>query len=140
MSVDGELIDRLKPVQNLSRLLVFKLGGTAKLPEMPALAKLPLDPPASRASADVIAAGAKHYARYCAVCHAPAAVGSSVLPDLRRSATLAEKSAWLAVVNDGLLKDNGMASFAGSLTPEQMDAIRQYVIFRANQDKDAGVK
>ena len=31
-------------------------------------------------------------------------------------------------------------SFAGSLTREQMDAVREYVIFRANQDKAAGVK
>ena len=140
LSVDGELIDRLKPVQNVSRLLVFKLGGKAKLPEMPALAKLPLDPPPSRAKAEVIAAGGKHYARYCAVCHAPAAVGSTVLPDLRRSSTLADKAAFLAVVNDGLLKDNGMASFAGSLTKDQMDAVREYIIFRANQDKAGGVK
>ena len=88
----------------------------------------------------MIAAGGKHYARYCAVCHAPAAVGSTVLPDLRRSSTLADKNAFLAVVHDGLLKDNGMASFAGSLTREQMDAIREYVIFRANQDKGGGVK
>ena len=28
-----------------------------------------------------------------------------------------------------------MASFAQSLTKEQIDAIRAYIIFRANQDK-----
>jgi mono/diheme cytochrome c family protein len=102
---------------------------------MPELASLPLDPPPSRASAEVIAAGGKSYARYCAVCHAPAAVGSTVLPDLRRSGTLQNKAAWQAVVQDGILNDNGMASFADSLTPEQSDAIREYVIARANEDK-----
>jgi alcohol dehydrogenase (cytochrome c)/quinohemoprotein ethanol dehydrogenase len=140
LSVDGDVIDRLKPVQNVSRLLVFKLGATGTLPERPALARLPLDPPPSRASAATVAEGAKHYARYCAVCHAPGAVGSTVLPDLRRSGTLGDRGAWLAVVNDGILKDSGMASFAGSLSREQMDAVREYVIARANQDKAAGIR
>ncbi|QYU69987.1 c-type cytochrome [Leptolyngbya sp. 15MV] len=140
ISVDGDIIDRLKPVQNVSRLLVFKLGATGTLPERPVLARLPLDPPPSRASAATVAEGAKHYARYCAVCHAPGAVGSTVLPDLRRSGTLGDRGAWHAVVGEGILKDNGMASFAGSLSREQMDAVREYVIFRANQDKAAGIR
>ncbi len=140
LSVDGEIIDRLEPVRNVSRLLVFKLGATGELPAAPELAEIPLDPPPSRASAETIAAGGRHYARYCAVCHAPAAVGSTVLPDLRRSGALQNRDAWLAVVHDGILSANGMASFAGSLTKEEMDAIREYVIFRANQDKDGGVK
>jgi PQQ-dependent dehydrogenase (methanol/ethanol family) len=135
ITVDGSLLNDLAPVRNVSRLLVFKLGGEAELPAEAPLASLPLDPPPSRASAEVIAAGGKSYARYCAVCHAPAAVGSTVLPDLRRSGTLQNKAAWQAVVQDGILNDNGMASFADSLTPEQSDAIREYVIARANEDK-----
>ena len=97
--------------------------------------RLPLDPPPSRASAATIAEGGKHYARYCAVCHAPAAVGSTVLPDLRRSGTLSNKDAFLAVVHDGVLTQNGMASFAASLSKEEIDAIRAYIVFRANQDR-----
>ena len=135
LSADGGLINDLAPVQNISRLLVFKLGGAAQLPAKPELAQLPLDPPPSRAGETRIEAGRKAYARYCAVCHAPGAVGSTVLPDLRRSATLGDEKAWMAVVHDGILKDNGMASFAGSLSRERIDAIREYVIFRANQDK-----
>ncbi|MXP30658.1 PQQ-dependent dehydrogenase, methanol/ethanol family [Erythrobacter jejuensis] len=135
ITADGELVNDAKPVQNISRLLVFKIGGTAELPEQPELARLPLDPPPSRASAEVIALGKQKYARYCAVCHAPAAVGSTVLPDLRRSATIANASAFTAVVHDGILKDNGMASFAGSLSKEEIDAIREYIIKRANEDK-----
>lgn len=135
LSADGGLIRDLAPVQNVSRLLVFKLGGTAKLPPERELAALPLDPPPSRADPATIETGRKAYARYCAVCHAPGAVGSTVLPDLRRSATLADERAWMAVVEGGLLEDNGMASFAGSLSGEQIDAIRAYVIARANADK-----
>lgn len=140
ITADGDLVNSQGPVRNVSRLLVFKLGATGKLPAPKALSEIPLDPPPSRADAATIAAGGKHYARYCAVCHAPAAVGSTVLPDLRRSGTLQARDAFLAVVHDGMLKDNGMVSFKGSLTKDEMDAIREYIIFRANQDKAAGVK
>ncbi|MHA6332650.1 PQQ-dependent dehydrogenase, methanol/ethanol family [Qipengyuania sp. CAU 1752] len=135
ITADGELINDQGPVQNISRLLVFKLGADGALPEKPELARLPLDPPPSRASEETIALGKAKYARYCAVCHAPAAVGSTVLPDLRRSATLANKQAFMAVVHQGILKDRGMVSFAGSLSEKEIDAIREYVIRRANEDK-----
>ena len=135
LSVDGDLMKAKAPVRNVSRLLVFKLGADGALPAEMELAELPLDPPPSRAAPEVIALGKEKYARYCAVCHAPGAVGSTVLPDLRRSGTLGNKAAWLSVVHDGMLKDNGMASFAESLSKEEMDAIREYVIKRANEDK-----
>jgi quinohemoprotein ethanol dehydrogenase len=142
LSVDGDLINRKAPVRNISRLLVFKLGGTAKLPPEPALADLPLDPPPSTASPEVIAVGQVKYGRYCAVCHAPGAVGSTVLPDLRRAGSLESAAAWSAVVHDGVLKSSGMASFKGSLSKEEIEAIRAYVISRANADKaiEAGRK
>ncbi len=135
ITVDGGILNDLAPVRNISRLLVFKLGGEAELPPEPELAALPLDPPVSRADEQTIALGAEKYARYCAVCHAPAAVGSTVLPDLRRSGTLGNKQSWMAVVGDGILKDNGMVSFAESLSPEEIEAVRAYVIHRANEDK-----
>ena len=135
LSVDGSLIADKAPVRNVSRLLVFKLGASGELPAEMELASLPLDPPASRASAETIALGGEKYARYCAVCHAPAAVGSTVLPDLRRAGSLGNAQAWMAVVHDGILKDNGMASFADSLSKEEIEAIRAYVIHRANEDK-----
>ena len=135
ITADGHLVNSQGPVRNISRLLVFKLGGDNELPAEPELAELPLDPPPSRASAETIALGKGKYARYCAVCHAPGAVGSTVLPDLRRSGTLGNRQAWQAVVQDGILKDNGMVSFAGSLSKEESEAIRAYVIQRANEDK-----
>ena len=135
LTVDGDIINRKAPVRNISRLLVFKLGGKATLPPETELAALPLDPPPSKASAEVIALGQAKYGRYCAVCHAPAAVGSTLLPDLRRAGSLESAQAWAAVVHGGLLKDNGMASFASSLSKEEIEAIRAYVIQRANEDK-----
>ena len=135
ITADGHLVNSQGPVRNVSRLLVFKLGADKQLPAQTELANLPLDPPPSRADAQTIALGKGKYARYCAVCHAPGAVGSTVLPDLRRSGALGNPQAWMAVVHDGVLKDNGMASFAGSLSKEEIEAIRAYVIQRANEDK-----
>ncbi|TWJ09245.1 PQQ-dependent dehydrogenase, methanol/ethanol family [Altererythrobacter ishigakiensis] len=139
LSVDGQAINDLAPVRNVSRLLVFKLGAESQLPPEPELAKLPLDPPPSRANAATIALGGEKYARYCAVCHAPGAVGSTVLPDLRRSGTLSNPASWQAVVREGMLQGRGMASFAESLSAKESNAIREWVIFRANQDKAGGL-
>lgn len=135
ITADGHMINNQAPVRNISRLLVFKIGGEAALPDMPALADIPLDPPPSRASAETIALGKAKYARYCAVCHAPAAVGSTELPDLRRSGTLGNSASWQAVVHGGILNDNGMVSFATSMSKEEIEAVRAYVIQRANEDK-----
>ena len=140
LSVDGELIDNMRPVRNISRLLVFKLGAQKQLPAEPDFALAPLDPPPSRASSATIEQGRAKYARYCAVCHAPAAVGSTELPDLRRSGALDNGEAWSQIVHGGVLKDNGMASFAKSLSKDEIEAIRQYVIKRANEDKDMEVE
>ena len=133
LSVDGDIIKRKAPVRNVSRLLVFKLGGTAKLPPPPALVELPLDPPLSTAKPELIALGQAKYGRYCAVCHAPGAVGSTVLPDLRRAGSLESAQAWNAVVEGGALKDNGMASFKGSLSKDEIEAIRAYVVTEAER-------
>ena len=135
ITADGGIIAKDKPVRNISRLLVFKLGGEAQLPAVEDFAKAPLDPPVSRASAATIDTGRAAYARYCSVCHAPGAVGSTVLPDLRRSGALENRTAWLQIVHGGALKDNGMAGFADSLSEEQVEAIRQFIVKRANEDK-----
>jgi alcohol dehydrogenase (cytochrome c)/quinohemoprotein ethanol dehydrogenase len=128
------------PVRNISRLLVYKLGGTAKLPPEPALARLPIDPPAEKGTARQLAEGGRLFGRFCGVCHGDAAYGSTVLPDLRRSGLLHDSASWKAVVIDGILKDNGMVSFGREISPEQADAIRHYVIRRAHEDKALGVK
>ncbi|MBL0966554.1 PQQ-dependent dehydrogenase, methanol/ethanol family [Blastomonas sp. UPD001] len=135
----GVLSDMSGPVRNISRLLVFKLGGKAKLPAMPAADALPLDPPGLTAAADVVQGGAQLYGRYCTVCHGDAAVQASarggIIPDLRYSGTLASAENWQMIVHGGALKDNGMVSFAPVMSKPEIDSIRQYVIARANEDK-----
>jgi PQQ-dependent dehydrogenase (methanol/ethanol family) len=134
----GVLQDVAGAVKNISRLLVFKLGGTAKLPPVPPLNAIPLDPPPFQAKLEVAAAGKALYARYCGVCHGDAAVGGSVLPDLRRSATLSNAQTWREIVHGGALKGNGMASFANVMSAEQAETVRHFVIKRANEDKALG--
>jgi alcohol dehydrogenase (cytochrome c)/quinohemoprotein ethanol dehydrogenase len=129
----GELSFKSGRQRNISRLLVFKLGGTARLPAPPPVDSLPLDPPPSTASAEVVAQGQGVYARYCGTCHGDAAVSGGLVPDLRFSPMLAS-DAWFQVVLGGALKDNGMASFEGVLTREEASAARDYVISLANHD------
>ena len=45
-----------------------------------------------------------------------------------------------SVVIDGMLQHNGMVSFKSALKPADADAIRHYVIKRANEDKALGLK
>ena len=126
------------PIRNVSRLLVFKLNGSARLPPAQPIELRPLEPPAVTGTPDQIAAGAQHYGRFCGACHGDAAIGGGVLPDLRRSALLADGKVWASVVHDGALRTRGMIGFASVLNPEQVEAVRDYVIKRANEDKALG--
>ncbi len=119
----------------MSRLLVFKLGGTAKLPPAPPLHKLVPDPPAFTGSAQQAAHGADVYGRYCSVCHGDAAIAGALNPDLRRSGTLGSQDAFEQIVIGGALHERGMISWKAALTADDAEAVRQYVIKRANEDK-----
>lgn len=131
----GVLSDLSGPVRNISRLLVFKLGGTAKLPAPPPLNALPLDPPADTAKPEQIAQGGYLYGRYCSVCHGDAAVAGSIIPDLRHSGTLASPENWQTIVHDGALSANGMVAWKSVMSAPEIDSIRSYVIRRAHEDK-----
>ena len=133
--VGGVLADKGGPVRNVSRLLVFKIGGNAKLPALPALNDMVFDPPKFTGTEEQVKQGAGLYARYCSVCHGDAAVGGGLVPDLRRSGVLPSDEALRAIVIDGQLKHNGMVSFASAIKPEGAEAIRHYLIKRANEDK-----
>jgi quinohemoprotein ethanol dehydrogenase len=82
----------------------------------------------------VVQKGGALYQSFCGSCHGDVAVSGGVLPDLRYSGTLANDQ-WFSIVLDGLLRQNGMVSFAKQLSREDAEAIRAYVIFRANQSK-----
>jgi len=136
----GGVAKKGKAARNISRLLVFKLGGKRQLPAPKPLNMIPLDPPAFTGTAAQVAAGGAHFGRYCAVCHGDAALPGALNPDLRRSAYINAPGAMRAVVIDGIRHDYGMVSFKTALTPEDAEAIRQYLIKRANEDRALGEK
>ncbi|RKF23537.1 PQQ-dependent dehydrogenase, methanol/ethanol family [Altericroceibacterium spongiae] len=104
------------------RILVFKLGGTAKLPAFDPVPRLDIEPVTDTFSKEQIQSGAGSYYRYCFICH-----GGDVLPNLRRSPFLFDAEAWRSVVIDGALTPKGMVSFKEQLSPGEAEAIRAYV-------------
>lgn len=136
----GVLAHKGGMTRNISRLLVFKIGGTLKLAPPPPLAKLPLDPPPFVGTPGQVTRGASSFGRYCSVCHGDAAVAGGLNPDLRHSGTINSPDAIKAIVIDGAFAHNGMVSFKAVLKVEDVEAIRQYLIKRANEDKELGDK
>ncbi len=133
----GAIGSTTRASNNNSRILVFKIGGTAQLPaELPAeiTAVGELNPPPLTAVSETLAHGEQVYARLCSVCHGPAAVSASVgtFPDLRYSPRIQTLEAFEAVVIDGELTSGGMVSFDSSLEDADAEAIRQYVISQAH--------
>ncbi|HXF38803.1 MAG TPA: PQQ-dependent dehydrogenase, methanol/ethanol family [Blastocatellia bacterium] len=130
--VVGEISFKSGRVRNISRMLVFKLGGKAALPALVEPATLALNPPAATADEATVKRGEGLFQRYCSPCHGDVAVGGGVVPDLRYSKTLANEK-WFDVVLGGARKQNGMISFAKELTRKDAADILAYVIARANQ-------
>jgi PQQ-dependent dehydrogenase (methanol/ethanol family) len=119
---------------NYSRLLAFKLGGTATLPPAVDYVPPPLDPPSSSASVSVLARGAAVYGQNCVQCH-----GNTIgtFPDLRVSPALHSQELFDSIVLGGARAANGMASFAAAVTPDDARAVREYVITLAIDAKAA---
>lgn len=120
---------------NDGRLLVFKLGGG----ELPVIAErdesIP-EPPVLEVSDEVMVNGAKQFTKYCMVCHGAYAVGSGVVPDLRRM-TPETHEVFNEIVLNGLYKDNGMVGFGDWLSEDDANAIHAYVVERANTSRAA---
>jgi alcohol dehydrogenase (cytochrome c)/quinohemoprotein ethanol dehydrogenase len=130
--VVGEISFKSGRVRNISRMLVFKLGGKAALPALVEPAPLALNPPAATADEATVKRGEGIFQRYCSPCHGDVAVGGGVVPDLRFSKTLAGEK-WFDVVIGGSRKQNGMISFAKELSRKDAADVLAYVISRANQ-------
>src|SRR5436309_2396070 len=80
-------------------------------------------------------AGGALYRSYCTRCHGHATVAGGVVTDLRYSAMLGSPEAYRAVVLDGVLMRNGMISFSDFLKPDDVEAIRAYVIEQAHREQ-----
>jgi quinohemoprotein ethanol dehydrogenase len=123
---------------NYSRLLVYTLGASAQLPPQKEYTPRPLAPPAATAAAAVVEQGAARYSRYCAACHGEnGQTRGANFPDLTRTPLLYTQEGFDQVVLHGVLTDKGMVSFASALTPQDTQAIRAFIIARANELKSA---
>lgn len=115
--------------RNISRMLVFKLDGKAQLSSPPPQQAIDRVPQPVVAAASDIEQGALNYGIYCTVCHGVGAVGGGTIPDLRYSSD-AVRDAWEAIVLQGAFRGKGMASFADSLSSEQAQQIKLYIMQR----------
>jgi quinohemoprotein ethanol dehydrogenase len=131
----GIMASKSGTTRNISRLMVFKLGATGKLPDAPPLDAMPLDPPPVTGTPEQIATGATLYGRYCSVCHGDAAIAGGLNPDLRHSGMINGADAFRQIVVDGALQHNGMVGFKSAVDAKGSEALRHYLIKRANEDK-----
>ena len=123
---------------NNSRLLVYRIGGEVELPRIPIQTEtdIEFEIPQTDASSEFIASGETSYNRNCAVCHGNEGVSlrPDTYPDLRRSSRMINQESWEAVVLEGELQDEGMVSFSNVLDDGEAEAIRSYIISRANTE------
>ncbi|MCW2364174.1 MULTISPECIES: PQQ-dependent dehydrogenase, methanol/ethanol family [Sphingobium] len=103
-------------------VLAFKIKGNGKLPPYTPIPQPEPTPSNETFTAAQIATGQKGFFQFCQICH-----GGPVNPNLRRSPLIADKDLWQQVVIGGALAQNGMASFAAYLKPEEAEAIRAYL-------------
>jgi alcohol dehydrogenase (cytochrome c)/quinohemoprotein ethanol dehydrogenase len=123
-------------LRNVSRLLVFKLGGSASLPPLAPAGALVLNPPPEPTDIASVSRGAELFGGYCLVCHGENAISGGVIPDLRASSFLSNDF-FYNIVLDGVLQDAGMVSFKEVLSRDDATAIRNYIIHRARADMNA---
>jgi PQQ-dependent dehydrogenase (methanol/ethanol family) len=119
-------------VPNLSRVLVYKLGGTHQLPPLAQPDRVLPKPAAVTADATTIEQGQIVFQRHCSYCHGDGLRTGGVTPDLRWS-TENVHSMWQDIVIDGALASRGMVGFGEHVSPADAEAIRQYVLSEANR-------
>ncbi len=122
---------------NYSRILVYKLGGTATLPEAVPFPAPVLNPPAAFGTAAQLTQGEQVYGRFCSTCHGSDGLSRGMFPDLRYSGALASAEAFRTIVIEGALSKNGMVSFRSALSLEDAEAVRAYMVARAVAAKAA---
>jgi len=129
--VGGPTGRRWQGVENVNRVLAFKLNANGTLPA-PARIRRELNPPDSTADARTIARGKHLYASYCFLCHGLGVESGGVLPDLRYASPAVHEQ-WTDIVIGGLLAGEGMRSWADVMNENDALAIQAYVIAAANR-------
>ncbi len=123
---------------NHSRLLVYKLGGTAKLPPVgelpPARA---LNPVPNFGTPEQVKTGGDVWQVNCVMCHETQFGNRGLFPNLLVSPMINSAQAFKTVVIDGALEPRGMVSFKQRISESDAEAVRAYLTERANTQKGA---
>jgi quinohemoprotein ethanol dehydrogenase len=122
---------------NISRLLVFKLGGTADLPVIETDEQILPAHQITSATPEEVQEGRALYNLYCAVCHGGNAISGGIVPDLRYRVGDLE-TAWQSIVFEGSLASNGMPAWKDYLSREEANAIKSYVAHEASLGHQRG--
>jgi PQQ-dependent dehydrogenase (methanol/ethanol family) len=114
-------------------LLTFALDGKAAFPDLEVRDYTLSKPLSPTGTEQQVKSGMDLYHIHCARCHGAMAVGVNMLPDLRQSINQTN-DVFADIVLHGLLQDNGMAGFSDLLNEPDVEAIRAFIIKRANED------
>jgi len=117
-----------------NRLLVYTLNGSAQLPPPEPTAPLVLNPPPEFGDDAMRKRGEDLYQRNCSGCHDGGRLFSG-FPDLNYTVALNAPDLFRGIVVEGALAENGMISFKNTLTVDDAEAIRSYLVARANELK-----
>lgn len=129
--VGGLSLPQTMASNGTSRLLVYKLGGTASHPVEPIVLRLAEAPPAATGTSEQIAAGSDLFAEHCLRCHGMNVGSGGVVQDLRYINN-ATHQIFNQIVLEGVYSGLGMVSFAHVLDEEQADNVHHYLIDQAN--------
>lgn len=125
---------------NKSRVLVYKLKGTAELPTPPDRVEQQLVASTQQAGTpEQLKLGRELYHIYCAGCHGGNATSAGMLPDLRYRID-AVTPAWEAIVMNGALQTNGMPAWKDYMTQDEAESIRDYVVHESKLGHARGEK
>jgi quinohemoprotein ethanol dehydrogenase len=112
--------------RQVGRLVAFKLNGAATLPPDPPPAR-PIVVVTQSFDKKLVEQGKELYWMRCARCHGLETRSPNIIPDLRRSPTLADQELWRAIVEDGTMQAAGMIAWKSFLPEGGAEAIRAYV-------------
>jgi quinohemoprotein ethanol dehydrogenase len=113
-----------EPMYPKGRILTFKLDSNAQLPPLVRQDPKP-QPPDIQVSSAVLDKGNKLYHENCVYCHGPGGMGNPNMGDLRYMD--AKAHAQFMATMYGAMESKGMPSFAGTLNPEEAEAIHAYL-------------
>jgi len=77
---------------------------------------------------------------YCAACHGDNGISGGVLPDLRWSGAIRGQEKFYKLVGKGALTAYGMDRFDTSMSPAEIEDIRNFLVKRANESYADEVK